>query len=131
MNQTNDFLRVDLPENLYSAVVSRIGSAKRKSAKRRLVFIGSAILLLLGAFAEAFADTVNSLSRSGFYKYFSLIFSDGFVLLSYWKEFAFSLVESFSLPEFIVLLSLTLVILISIRAMMRNVKIVYSTVQFA
>ena len=74
---------------------------------------------------------LGSLARSGFYNYFSLIFSDGFALVSSWKEFVFSLVESFSVSEFIVLLSIVFVVLISVKILIKNYKIIYTPLKFA
>ena len=46
------------------------------------------------------------LAQSGFYDYISLIFSDSRSIVSYWKEFIFSLGES--LPVISILISLSL-----------------------
>ncbi len=124
-------MKVKTPENLYSTVILRIDSEKRKSAKRRLFYTSGAILISVVAFVEASASMLGSLARSGFYNYFSLIFSDGFALVSSWKEFVFSLVESFSVSEFIVLLSIVFVVLISVKILIKNYKIIYTPLKFA
>ena len=131
MDKTKDILTVAPPENLYFAVISRIGSEKKKTAMRQIIYTGVAILLSVFAFVEAFFVMLGSLARSGFYNYFSLIFSDGFALASSWKDFVFSLVESFSFFEFFILLSLVFVVLVSIRLIVKNMKIFYATAMTA
>lgn len=132
MDNTNEtsVLMIEPPESLYSAVILRLYLEKKKSAKNRLFYTYFAISASLVAFVLALVRLSESLSSSGFYKYFSLIFSDGSALAFYWKEFALSLVESFSLPEFIILLSASLVTLVFVRMIMKNLEIINSPVQF-
>jgi hypothetical protein len=64
-----------------------------------------------------------SFSRSGFYEYFSLAFSDGGgVALSYWKEISLSLVESLPTLSIILFLTIVFILIISLRFMARNFR---------
>ena len=63
----------------------------------------------------------NDFTQSGFYEYFSLIFSDGGSMLSYWKEFVFSLAESLPTMSIIFTLSLLFICFLSLRHLMKQV----------
>ena len=69
----------------------------------------------------AFEALFNNLSRSGFYEYFSLIFSDGGTILSYWKEFLFSLVESLPTMSIALTLSLICICFFSLKYLVRQI----------
>lgn len=62
----------------------------------------------------------QAISASSFYQYLSLLFSDPDVVLSYWKEFVLSLVES--LPFFAITLVLVavVVLMLSVRVFTSN-----------
>jgi hypothetical protein len=47
---------------------------------------------------------INSFNESGFYDYFSLLFSGDSMVLAYWKELAYSLVETMPIVGAIVFL---------------------------
>jgi len=59
----------------------------------RGIFGFLSVASLVGA-VFASINMVRAISQSGFGQYVSLVFSDGGVVMSYWKEFLFSLMES-------------------------------------
>jgi hypothetical protein len=73
------------------------------------------------AFIPMFKILASDFAKSGFYEYLSLIFSNGGLFSSYWKEFAFSLAES--LPTMSILISLTLVFVffLSLRNVIKQI----------
>ena len=108
-NLKNTILRVkyepgeDLANNIWHKITSR---------NKRIIFlkfisfsfIGISSLLGLIPMLKILA---NDFAQSGFYEYASLIFSSNGMLASYWKDFAYSLLES--LPTMSIILSLGLV----------------------
>lgn len=64
----------------------------------------------------------GDLAQSGFYEYFSLIFSDGGSVLSYWKELVFSLAESLPTVSIILTLSLLFICFLSLRYLMKQIS---------
>ena len=77
-------------------------------------------LSLLGIF-PAFIALSNGLSKSGFYEYFSLLFSSNGELASYWKELSFSLAESLPVIEIIYALLLVFVLFLSLRYVAKQI----------
>jgi hypothetical protein len=82
------------PEGLYTAVLGRIVLARRRGAAVRLAGLlvvvlgsGAALISALRYAGEEFYD-------SGFYDYLSLVLSDHTFVLSSWREFSYSLIES-------------------------------------
>lgn len=64
-----------------------------------------------------------SFSRSGFYEYFSLAFSDGGgVAFSYWKEISLSLAQSLPTLSIILFLTIVFILITSLRFMVRNIR---------
>ena len=81
-------------------------------------FMGLASLIGL---VPAFKELLSDFTQSGFYEYFSLLFSDGGSMLSYWKEFVFSLVESLPTISIIFTLSLLFICFLSLRHLVKQV----------
>jgi hypothetical protein len=69
----------------------------------------------------AFQMLLNNLAHSGFYEYFSLIFSDGGSMMTYWKEFSFSLVESLPTLSIVLTLSVLFVCFLSLRYLIKQI----------
>jgi hypothetical protein len=81
-------------------------------------FIGIlSFVTLIPTLEQLFSD----LTHSGFYEYFSLIFSDGGAMLSHWKEFYFSLVESLPIMSIIFTLSVLFVCFLSLKYVFKQI----------
>jgi hypothetical protein len=93
-----------------------------KRITRFKLWASATILLasLVGLFPVANA-LLNDLARSGLYEYFSLIFSNGWSVLSYWKELTLSLAESLPTTSIIFTLSLVFVFFLSLRYMVKEI----------
>lgn len=78
-------------------------------------------LASLAGLTLTFRMLLNDLTQSGFSEYFSLIFSDSGLIISYWKELVFSLAESLPIMSTIFTLSLIFVFLLSLRYMMKQI----------
>lgn len=81
-------------------------------------FVG--ILSLAGAI-PAFKMLVADFARSGFYEYFSLLFSSNGALASSWKELAYSLAESLPTISIILSLSVIFVFFLSVRHVLKQI----------
>ena len=115
------------PEGLYRAVLLRVSAEQARSARRRFATACVALLASLGAAVAAVFVLADSLTQSGFWKFVSLAFSDGGTVLTYWKEFSMSLLESFSVPETIFSLACIFAVVLSLRFLLKN-KSAFSTV---
>lgn len=87
-------------ENIYKGV--RRYQRRTEHGYRALfgaLSLGSLVLLFYASM-----DAVRAIGQSGFGQYVSLIFSDGSVIASYWKELVWALAES--IPVYSVVLCL-------------------------
>lgn len=108
------------PEKLYKAVLLRIGLEKKRDEKRRFIVAGFSLTASIFAVVPAVLSLANSLAASGFWKFVSLLFSDGSLVLTYWKEFSLTLLESFSVPEMILTLVCVFAIALSVKFLFKN-----------
>ncbi len=119
---------VEPPQGLYAAVMARIDLAKRRSAQLRAAAC-AAIALLSGALlVPALEYAADQFYTSGFYDYLSLVLSDHSLVLTYWREFGLSLVES--LPSLAILVLLPIVAALA-WSLVRLVKNARSALRFA
>ena len=88
------FIRIHISQNQRENISAGVFTYQKKIERiYRSVFGLLSVGFLTGSIF-AFINMVQAISQSGFGQYVSLVFSDGGVVLSYWKEFLFSLVES-------------------------------------
>lgn len=113
---------IEPPQGLHAAILARIGLAKRRAAQLRAGLFGAVALVCGTVLVPALEYTGNQLYASGFYEYLSLISSDNSLLLTYWREFGLSLVES--LPSLALLLVLPTVVALvwSLARLVKNVR---------
>jgi hypothetical protein len=95
---------------LVSKVMHYIGRYQKRRLYYKLYFSMISSMSFIAAFVYVFKYTLNEITSSGFYEYFRLIFSDGRIVLHFWKDFTYSLLSV--LPT--VSLSLTLFLLFSL-----------------
>lgn len=81
-------------EALLASIMRRISREQIRIARRRFVVFGLASITSLSGVVGVAVLLVRSFVNSGSYHYFSLIFSDGASLLSYWKEATLFVAES-------------------------------------
>jgi len=61
------------------------------------------------------------LAQSGLYEYFSLAFSSGSAILSYWKEFTLSIAESLPTTSIMLSFSLVFILFLSLKYVTRQI----------
>src|ERR1035437_987263 len=115
-----------VPEDLYKAVLFRLSLEQRRAVKRRFAIASASLVASISAAVAAVLILANSLTTSGFWKFVSLIFSDGGTVVTYWQQFSLSLLESFSVPELVVSLSCVFAVMISLKFLLKN-KSAFST----
>lgn len=96
---------IEPPQGLQTRILARIDIEEKRFAKiRTLAFSGSAAASF-GLSLWAVVYLVNSVRETGFWQYFSLIFSENGAMLAYWRELSFSLAESLPITGLIIFLS--------------------------
>ncbi len=98
-----DLSQITPPANLHDCILLRIDQERKYISKRNLFFSGTLSVLSFIIFILAFQFTVQESFQMSFYNYIYLMSSDGGILISYWREFILSLVESVSLLGVIIL----------------------------
>ena len=106
-----------LAESVWRAIVVR-DQWKNKIKLWIFTLIG---FLSLAGLVPAFAVLSNDLAKSGFYEYFSLIFSDSGLVASFSKELIFSLAESLPVMNIVLSLTLLFVFFLSIKYVMKQI----------
>jgi uncharacterized membrane protein YciS (DUF1049 family) len=108
----------DLRKNILFQIVKE---EHRRAKNYLLASCATATASIVGVIFSA-RYVMQAVSQSSFYRYVSLLFSDSDIVLSHWREFAFSLVES--LPFFAVTLVLVaiVVLMVSIRVFTNNTR---------
>ena len=102
------------------SVWQTIVKQERRSTHLKLWSLSSLLFVSTVGLIPAFEILLSDLAHSGFYEYFSLIFSDSGLMFSYWKEFTLSLAESLPMMSIIFTLSLVFIFLLSVRYMLKQ-----------
>lgn len=109
------------PAQLLSRIMASIRSERSARAERRRAFAFSfGLIMSLIVFVPSFLSLRQELAQSGFYAFFSLIFSDTEIVAAYWKNFVPSLLEALPATSLIFLLAAVCLFLRSIGGLAKN-----------
>ncbi|MFA6354440.1 MAG: hypothetical protein WCX12_02030 [Candidatus Paceibacterota bacterium] len=118
------------PDGLLDKIILRINTERRRRTIRfRIGLFGVLAVTAVAAFIPAWQELQSEMAGSGFSQFFSLIFSDTQVVLTYWREFILSLIESMPILGITVVLGLVLVFLASVKFLVRDFSAVFSRSQ--
>ncbi len=109
---------------LYHAVLHRIEDARAHRARVRLAGLVVLAFASLAALIPAFQYAVQEFARTGALQYLSLVFSDGSLMITYWKEFIMTLAESIPVLGLIFILSAGGTFLVSVFLAIKNMRII-------
>ncbi len=112
----------ETPEGLYEAVMQKIGQAARRGARAKSTISGTAILVSLAGVFAGVPVAYAEFSESNFFNYLSLLFTDSAAVLSAWKGFLLSLLESAPFFGMTLTLGVVFVLLLSIRLFLKNMR---------
>ncbi len=124
------FLTTEPPEGLFEQVMNHIQKEqgllrlKRQAAIFALSTTCSAI-----AFIPAWRIVWAGFAESGFIQFFSLLFSDFEIVVTYWQNFALSLLETLPVMSLIILFVIILVFLESLKLLIKDIKIISTSTQ--
>jgi hypothetical protein len=110
------------PRGLARDVLFRIELAQRRSARIRLICTGIIACVSFIVLIPMLRYVIQGFSQSGFYEYISIIFYDGGLLVSYWKEILLSLIDSVPYLGITGVFLSVLVLLWSFGHVIRNMK---------
>lgn len=111
------------PETGLSADIWRAIEVKQtKSLKIKSLSYGILGILSLGGFVLMTFSVVKQFASSGFFEYASLVFSDGSLLATYWREYLLSLADSLPVASLGAAFFLLFSMLISIKKGIKQYK---------
>ncbi|MFA6315226.1 MAG: hypothetical protein WC648_02560 [Candidatus Paceibacterota bacterium] len=96
--------KIQPPQDLKQNIL--LGIAKEEFRRAKIYFTVAVTVLPTSLVAVFLSGRylINSFYESGFYNYFSLLFSGDSTVLSYWKELVYSMVETMPILGTIVFL---------------------------
>jgi len=98
-------------DELFEKIILRIGKEERMTvAKKRIIFFSFLLIVSSFGLVYSFIAVQEALVNSGFFQFFSLIFSDFSIVATYWQNFLLTLLES--LPVIAVVISLVMLSLV-------------------
>jgi hypothetical protein len=98
---------------LHPRIMARINTGMRRRVRMQLFTSGVFSLISLVAIIYTGDYIIGQLSVAN--AYFSLLFTDGATIFSYWREFALALAESMPLTGIAIILGGVLAFLLSLR----------------
>jgi hypothetical protein len=119
---------VEPPQGLYAAIMARIEAAARRSAKIRAGLFGLVVVASGAALVPVMQYTASQFYASGFYDYLSLILSDHSLVLTYWREFGLSLIESLPSIAILLMLPISAALLWSLVRLVKNARAGFMTI---
>ena len=87
-------MRMEIPEGLYKKVMTAVSLEVEKRLKFRLILNSVTLALSAIIFIAAGIWLYRDLVQTGFIASFTLVFSDGATVMTYWKDFVSSLFEA-------------------------------------
>lgn len=104
-----------VPAGLEENILQKITFEKSWQAKKKLIFADALMLGSLGAFVFVLLNFWDGISKSEFWSLLKLIFSDTASVASFWKDFLFSLLETFPAAYFAAILAPVLLLMVSLN----------------
>ncbi|PIT88235.1 MAG: hypothetical protein COU29_03135 [Candidatus Magasanikbacteria bacterium CG10_big_fil_rev_8_21_14_0_10_36_32] len=117
--------------NLFDSVMNRIKvESKAVKIRKNLIIFSVASICSLSATVVMVVVTQSDFSQSGFWQFFSLLFSDFGLMMNYWQNYILSLLGAFPATSMILLLGSLLIFVKSLAAVIKNFKKYQSYIKF-
>jgi hypothetical protein len=114
--------RLELPKELRGKILDSIMHEEIRRARIYVLAAFSTAVVSLFGVVFAFKYMIQGFYQTSFHNYFSLLFSDPDIALSYWKDLSLSLIEALPLLEITLSLVAVAILLTSLRVFVRNAK---------
>jgi hypothetical protein len=87
-------LSATAPAGMENRILIRVEKAARRKSLEKITVGSITSIIFAGALVIVGRETLTQTATSGFGQYLSLIFNNGGVVLSDWRDFAWTIVES-------------------------------------
>ena len=110
-------------EQLFERILMRIKEERRLIAVKRMLVASFVVMAgSVAAFIPIFNAARTGLYESGFINSLSLIFSDFGIVMSYWQNFALSLLETFPVLEVAGVLFVGAIFFLSVNFIVKSIQ---------
>lgn len=117
---------IKAPGHLLPSILARIEELRQRRARLHTLMLGFASIATGAALVPAWNYASQELYTSGFFDYWSLLFSDHSVVFSVWKEFALLLIESLPSIAVLLLFGLGALFIWSLSRTVFNARIIFT-----
>jgi hypothetical protein len=121
-NSLPGLMSVEPPQGLYAAIMARIELAARRGAPMGAGGFCALGLACGAVLVPVVQYTAQQFYASGFYDYLSLILSDHSLVLTYWREFGLSLLESLPSVALLLFLPIAVALAWSLVRLVKNAR---------
>ncbi|MCX6785999.1 MAG: hypothetical protein NTZ18_04075 [Candidatus Komeilibacteria bacterium] len=111
------------PSGLLEKILARLAKERQLSLRKRLVVFSAFTALSAVAIFLSIKTAQTRAGESGFWQFFSLLFSDFATIKIYWQNFALSLLETLPVTSLIMVLAAILIFLESLKSLFKNIKL--------
>lgn len=123
---------IEPPKGLFEKIMFRIRKEKKLlTIRRRIVLFSSIMVISIIAFVPAFKAVQKDIIDSGFWQFFSLLFSDFSIVAVYWQNFAMSLLETIPALSLAILFLVIFAFMESFKELSYDLKSVFSLKKLA
>lgn len=112
-------------DSLLPNILLKINQQEKMATKKRAIIFSLSSTLSVILLFFAFKLFQTSLVESGFWRFFSLIFSDFSLVVAYGKNYLLTLLETLPVINLVVFLAVILIFLESIKFLAKNIKAFY------
>jgi len=116
------YLTIEPPAGLLEKILFRIKKEQRFLAIRQgiifFVFLACSVVL----FWPALIMLLSDISKSGFIYFFSLLFSDFSIVLTFWQSFIMTLLETLPAVSIAIFLAVVVIFLQSVKILAKDIK---------
>ncbi len=106
---------------LLLSVWNRVVEQEKRRRKIKLYVFSFVGLFSFTGFVPVFVALINNLTKSGFFDYWSVVFSNNGTIISYWKELILSLTDSLPMTNVIYTLILVSIFLLSFSFVIKQI----------
>ena len=127
------FNMIEPSENLRSSILGQIRKGETKKAIYDMVFSSVLSLASISTIVIFAISITKDFYQSGLSEYFSLLFSDGSSILSYWQTYVMSLVESLPIIPITMIVASTSIFIWSMNKVVKdfkNTKLVFYKINY-
>jgi hypothetical protein len=121
----NSLRPMEPAKGLSLAILLRIRRHEERIARFKFFFLSLLSVISGTSLFHAVSYALRGFAETGFYEYLSLLSSDGFMILPYWKEFTFTMIETVPVFEISLVLAILYALLESLKSAIRNAPVAF------